>query len=168
MLSSPDTSLVGMQAALTASTPDHNPSERGGTAMADENLTPYEERYPERVAAKGAVLAAVRGGVLRRPKECSACGTPSRLIDGHHDDYSKPLEVRWLCRGCHRAADRARDAALNNRDVPLAIDHPLYVGIARITCPGCAEDMWIASQWTLWTCWACRRKLTQPEREAVL
>ena len=31
---------------------------------------------------------------------CEACGTTEKLIR-HHDDYSKPLEVRILCRTCH-------------------------------------------------------------------
>lgn len=37
------------------------------------------------------------GRLVRRP--CEVCG----LLDSqmHHDDYSKPLEVRWLCRPCH-------------------------------------------------------------------
>lgn len=37
---------------------------------------------------------------LPRPMFCEACGIkPPR--DRHHDDYSKPLEIRWLCRSCH-------------------------------------------------------------------
>lgn len=55
---------------------------------------------PERRKANTAVCNAVRDGRLLRPGNCSACGkgcTP----EGHHDDYSKPLEVRWLCRSCH-------------------------------------------------------------------
>jgi hypothetical protein len=55
---------------------------------------------PERRRAGATVQTAIyNGSLIRRP--CEVCGT-KRQIDAHHDDYSKPLEVRWLCRHHHR------------------------------------------------------------------
>ena len=51
-------------------------------------------------AAHRIVQNAVRAGLLVVPWICEQCGANERL-DAHHDDYSKPLEVRWLCRPCH-------------------------------------------------------------------
>jgi hypothetical protein len=39
-----------------------------------------------------------RGKIQKGP--CAHCGT-NEHIEGHHEDYSKPLEVMWLCRPCH-------------------------------------------------------------------
>ena len=39
-----------------------------------------------------------RGKVTRGP--CAICGTVEN-IEAHHANYSKPLEVVWLCRGHH-------------------------------------------------------------------
>lgn len=39
-----------------------------------------------------------RGELLRQP--CERCGCTT--VDAHHDDYSEPLQVRWLCRIHHR------------------------------------------------------------------
>lgn len=50
--------------------------------------------------AHGILAAALRKGTVKRGT-CEECG--SFRVDGHHDDYSKPLEVRWLCRRHHRA-----------------------------------------------------------------
>jgi hypothetical protein len=47
------------------------------------------------------VSNAVRDGRLDRPNRCSRCNEKGR-IEGHHEDYSKPLEVIWLCTLCHR------------------------------------------------------------------
>ena len=36
-----------------------------------------------------------------KPEECYFCGS-TKFIDGHHYDYSKPLEVVWMCKKCHK------------------------------------------------------------------
>jgi hypothetical protein len=41
------------------------------------------------------------------PKPCEVCG--SRPTEAHHDDYSKPLEVRWLCVLHHKAEHRKEE-----------------------------------------------------------
>jgi len=51
-----------------------------------------------RVSARAAVSFAVKKGRLERTP-CVVCG--ETRVDGHHIDYSKPLEVVWLCRQHH-------------------------------------------------------------------
>jgi len=45
---------------------------------------------------------ALRLGIIVRPDVCSQCGAKGERIEGHHTDYSKPLDVIWLCFSCHR------------------------------------------------------------------
>lgn len=45
--------------------------------------------------AQVVVGNAVRDGRLKK-LPCKVCGSTNR-IHGHHDDYSKPLDVIWLC-----------------------------------------------------------------------
>lgn len=54
----------------------------------------------EKVLARQALNNAVKRGDVVRPGACEACGHLT-AVAGHHDDYSKPLQVRWLCRACH-------------------------------------------------------------------
>ena len=51
-----------------------------------------------KVKAKTAVFGALKKGLLTR-QPCEECG--AEKTDAHHDDYAKPLEVRWLCRRHH-------------------------------------------------------------------
>lgn len=62
------------------------------------------ERHTAKVRARGALSTAVRRGTIVKPDRCEGCGErfEKRQLQGHHEDYSKPLDVQWLCRGCHR------------------------------------------------------------------
>lgn len=63
------------------------------------------ERNPEKRAAHIALNNAVRAGrVVKGP--CEVCDSTGR-VHGHHDDYTKPLEVRWLC-PAHHSEERRR------------------------------------------------------------
>lgn len=61
------------------------------------------QRYPEKHRARSALNHAVRDGRITKPECCEDCAEPttSRDLHGHRKDYSKPLEVEWLCRDCH-------------------------------------------------------------------
>ena len=48
------------------------------------------------------VCLAIKSGKLKR-EPCKICGKIE--VEGHHLDYSKPLEIIWLCREHHREAD---------------------------------------------------------------
>jgi len=47
--------------------------------------------------------ATKRGELVKQP--CEVCGT-TQNVHAHHDDYKKPLEVRWLCAKDHVAWHR--------------------------------------------------------------
>lgn len=64
------------------------------------------ERYPEKEAARLAVRNAVRAGRLTRGQCEHGEGCDGR-VEAHHDDYSKPLDVRWLCSRHHGEEHRA-------------------------------------------------------------
>ncbi len=71
-----------------------------------ENPAPYIQRAarnrrenPDKTRAGALVNNAIRKGQLMR-SPCEVCGTDER-VDAHHDDYTRPLDVRWLCRSHH-------------------------------------------------------------------
>ena len=52
-----------------------------------------------RTAAIKVASALLKGTLVRHP--CEVCGH-SRDVVAHHDDYAKPLDIRWLCKSHHR------------------------------------------------------------------
>lgn len=55
----------------------------------------YRRNNPDKIRARCAVSNALRDGRLVK-KPCEVCGTTDR-VQAHHHDYSKPLDVKWLC-----------------------------------------------------------------------
>lgn len=72
----------------------------------------YKSYNPVKRKAHNAVSNAVRDGRMEKPDNCSECPSTKR-IHGHHDDYSLPLAVRWLCRICHTAWHKENGSGLN-------------------------------------------------------
>ena len=59
----------------------------------------FRKENPEKHKAHYLAMSALRRGILKK-QPCEKC--LSKKVEMHHDDYSKPLEVRWLCQKHHR------------------------------------------------------------------
>lgn len=68
-------------------------------ALRTENAADYRKRFPERAKANAAVARALRDGRLKK-LPCFLCGQTD--VEGHHPDYSRPIDVVWLCTKHHR------------------------------------------------------------------
>ena len=71
------------------------------------------ERYRTMTNAGNLIWRALQAGLLIRATECEKCHTSSGMIEAAHTDYTKPLEVLWLCRKCHRTWDSVESKTCN-------------------------------------------------------
>lgn len=69
-------------------------------AAVAEHQPIHRAKFPEKYVARNAVSNALRDGRINRPSECERCDN-SLPLHAHHEDYSRPLDVVWLCVGCH-------------------------------------------------------------------
>jgi len=60
----------------------------------------YQRNNLEKSNAHSKLYYAIKTKKINKPEECSICRSTG-VLDGHHTDYSKPLEVIWVCRKCH-------------------------------------------------------------------
>ena len=83
---------------------EQNNNWRGGS-----DNTSRKRRYREKNPDKHFAHIALRNAIRRReifPRPCEKCGF--LFTEGHHCDYSKPLDVKWLCRKHHMEAHGGR------------------------------------------------------------
>lgn len=86
---------------------DHRASNQGWSTKKNRK---WGDQNPEKRRAHKRVEYALKTGrLIRQP--CERCGT--ERAQAHHDDYSRPLEVTWLCQAHHRQRHRELEAQQN-------------------------------------------------------
>ena len=82
------------------------------------------EKNPNHKNANMVRDLAIQVGVIERPDYCSGCGCSSseHRIEAHHHDYSKPLDVIWLCTPCHSRMDAQRRVREGKKPYPRMKD----------------------------------------------
>lgn len=73
----------------------------------------WREANPKARWAHIALASALKRGLLEKGT-CEVCDSPD--VDGHHDDYDRPMAVRWFCRRHHKAEHRR----LKSKEAPDA------------------------------------------------
>jgi hypothetical protein len=69
--------------------------------MRKEANQKHKNKYAEKFMARKILNCAIRNGGLVAPCKCEICGQ-NKKVEAHHPDYSKPLDVQWLCDSCHK------------------------------------------------------------------
>lgn len=84
-----------------------------------DRINAYHREYRKRPETlikqdcRKMVQLALKFGMLIRPNHCSKCGKEA-FTEAHHRDYTKPLDVDWLCKQCHE-----NEHHLNEGDISL-------------------------------------------------
>lgn len=81
---------------------------RGRVERAKRAKEKFPHKYRARLTAR---MAISKGTLMRLP--CEVCG--GEKVHAHHDDYSKPLDVRWLCAKHHNELHKKLKAQPKNK-----------------------------------------------------
>lgn len=73
-----------------------------GNVALKKQMRRMVESSDEKKKAHRIFVSSIRTGKVKRPNSCQHCGRSGCPIDGHHEDYSKPNDVIWLCKSCHQ------------------------------------------------------------------
>lgn len=90
--------------AILERTKAYHATEKGMEARANLVKGQRSKMTAERKSLRNTVRLAMLKGTLTK-KPCEQCG--AEPAEAHHDDYSKPLDVRWLCKRHHGEHHRA-------------------------------------------------------------
>ena len=118
---------------------------------------------------KSKCHAALEKAILSKKIERGLCEICGEKAHAHHDDYSKPLEVRWLCAMHHsrlhcgmltenELPPRRATAPLESTISPKKpLDHLSRRYSRARKCPKCGQKH--SAKWSHPFCWACKADL---------
>jgi hypothetical protein len=84
-----------------------------------ESKRKWDANNPQKKRAHGLVSDAIKLGKLEKTS-CIIC--ENEKTEGHHEDYSKPLEVVWLCDFHHKKRHRQLNKANRKNNEPPSIE----------------------------------------------
>lgn len=87
-------------------------STKAGRKKEWEQHRQWIERNRQKRNVHIVVNNAVKRGLIC-PQPCYSCGTQE--TEAHHEDYSKPFEITWLCKPCHGRRHREINEARRTR-----------------------------------------------------
>ena len=85
----------------------------------------YRDKYSFKNNANQALYRAMCKNTIKKPDTCEICHKKTdkeREISGHHIDYSKRLEVVWVCQNCHNKLHN-RKGGLNGENAISSYYH---------------------------------------------
>lgn len=65
-------------------------------------LKRHQQKHRDKYLARQDLRRSIARGKIIKPKCCQICNIEANRIEGHHTDYSKRLEVIWMCVDCHK------------------------------------------------------------------
>ena len=86
-----------------------------------EKITQYQSAW--RAASKikrrahDTVRRALKKGTIEKPLQCCECHKIC-ATEAHHEDYSRPLFIMWLCRKCHHSKHLGPLQIASRKQVP--------------------------------------------------
>lgn len=72
----------------------------------------FYKKNKHKARARTILNKAIKSGDIIRPVVCEICKENNQNIVGHHTDYSKPLDVVWVCKRCHSVIHNAKSIEL--------------------------------------------------------
>jgi len=86
-----------------------------------EHQSDYRKKNKDKAACRNSFRKAIQKGSVVKPPCCDRCGETG-TVEGHHHDYLKPFDVKWLCVNCHKREHGKYDPETQRLKKPLAHD----------------------------------------------
>ena len=103
------TKIAGKESHRIPNTREKNKNWKGGRSKDNYYYKKRQKaKFPKKIKAGEKVYRALKSGKLIKPNYCKECKRRTSRLHAHHEDYTQPLKVEWLCVGCHRGRHKVK------------------------------------------------------------